>query len=134
MQLVADSYWTRAWTTQESLLARRLTFTTDTATISVSRLFTLRHLQYNWNSGINLNYKGTVVKVFANMYHLAVAALGEDRQSLVSLLDHSPDRNSRDPLDRVYSLRYLASDAKNIKVDYGGGDQDFFEQIISCCR
>jgi len=137
MALVTDSYWTRAWVTQEMLLARKLVFSTDVLVIDSNQLAESLSLRHQWSSqfGLNVDLKNEGVQFFAYLSALVTYSLEQDPQNrLINLLDKFRGRQSRDIRDQIYSLRFLAFDAGSVSVDYHTSNFALAGDVLHNCK
>jgi hypothetical protein len=117
----ACPYWDRAWTTQEVLLARKLTMLVDGLECS-STLFTGVHLlRYWWKS----TRRAFITYTEALCGHTKLL-----KDSLISLLDKLPGRECMVPRDQFDSLVFVVSDAATLPIDYGDLDNDVLFQLL----
>lgn len=124
-----DGYWSRAWITQEILLAKVLIFMTDEVEIQP------RELKGNWWLPTYLLGKSPDVEWEVPealiVKCLSILDKGCTPQTpLVKLIGDYPGRICQDPKDQVYSLLFLACDGDRISVDYRLQESEFCLQLI----
>ncbi|KAH7089428.1 heterokaryon incompatibility protein-domain-containing protein, partial [Paraphoma chrysanthemicola] len=106
-----NSYWTRAWITQEVALARRIRLLaedqrvkeTELPSMAISPLYLTRQLR-------------------------------SSREYLTTLLHRFANKKSTIPQDAVFSLLGLCEDGAEIDTNYSLSSQEVFEQVLNACR
>lgn len=139
--LVTHPYWTRAWITQEVLLARQVLIATDTTQIlgndlrwiyDVRQVFlpqpeqsrTKRKTVSARIASRSTNYLDKITSPQAYLRH----------RNIFGLLEDFPGRASHLLRDRIYSIVDLASDGGLIPLDYGMSDNEFFYQLLRATK
>jgi hypothetical protein len=113
-------YWNRAWITQETALARRITLMAANIELDGS----LYPVLSEWGEGY-----------LARLEHLRPKNTTKWKgRSLVYLMDKFKLKESRIRRDRVYSLLALCGDGKDLQVDYDATDQTVAKDILRCCK
>lgn len=116
--IFGNQYWQRAWTVQEMVLARRLTFWADAIPMEPESILSIDSLIYaQGQSELGTYITHSPYTGFANVRF----RLSEFRGTgdLIQLLEWFYDKQCTDPRDRVYSLLSLCSEITQIPVDYG---------------
>lgn len=138
MDFLTHVYWTRAWITQEVLLARNSRILTDKVSVDSHQL---RPMCY---------FDNTMKELFADTRLFGEKALigarslryleemfapqRREKHSIVQLLHDFPDRACEITRDRVHSLAFLAVDGPLVPVDYALGDRDFFYGLLTALK
>jgi hypothetical protein len=140
LTVVKDQYWTRAWITQEILLARRVKLLVndseiDPIQISGCAIGRLKYINGLDGDAIVISEEQDAkTRVFETcMRSMCRSNTGgmHTKSKLIELFDRVPGRQSHFAHDRVYSLLSLASDASSIQVDYRVSRSELLRQIIS---
>ncbi|KAK1919126.1 hypothetical protein P3342_008850 [Pyrenophora teres f. teres] len=140
--VIRNGYWTRAWITQEILLAnqikiwvnnleiepRRISHFAEAMTLSIHHLGERRLTQ-------RIDDRDHKSRIFAFYMRHMGQGLGDIRKSneeqkLITLFANLPGRQSYYIHDRVYSLISIAADAPNIKVDYRASPGELLNQLL----
>ncbi|KAI4679692.1 uncharacterized protein J4E84_008214 [Alternaria hordeiaustralica] len=138
LAVVEDQYWTRAWITQEILLAQNLNLLVNDLEVTpmqiagcaLGRLNYINNLEGDASiDNMNLSPKTRVFKHY--MYSICIQTPRPYERKLVNYFNRLPGRQSYHFHDRVYSLLPLATDASSIKVDYGISRSELLHQVIS---
>jgi hypothetical protein len=136
--VVDDQYWTRAWITQEILLAQNLKFLVNDLEVTPMQIarFVLRHLRYinnlEGNASIDTENWDSKTHVFEDyIYSVCHREPRLHAGKLISYFTRLPGRQSYHFHDKVYSLLSLASDASSIKVDYRVSRSELLYQVMS---
>jgi len=109
-ELADNEYWTRAWITQELILARSIIVAIGSLTFTFDELLEM--------------IRDNIYHCFAD-YKKSRLVLSFDRRSkivglpLAQLLLNFCDKNCSNPRDRIFSLLALCAEKHHIKVDYG---------------
>jgi hypothetical protein len=144
-QVLAHSYWRRAWITQEIYSARRFIILAGNLEVEPARLSTLRMMLPGVNKRGSADHptgwgwgprKGKwsgprVVNTYLEVLYKKPYA-GKSR--LIDLLHELPRRVSEIPRDRIYSLLSIASDASAVPVDYAGSDHHLLLRLLNLYR
>lgn len=108
-----DTYWTRAWVTQEILLARNVILMAGRVTCPMQQI------------------RSRYVSSFSP---LLKAATGTDSNithaNLVYLLDVFRQQECEIARDRIFSLLALSGDAMSLQVDYGISDEELTWRVF----
>ncbi|KAF2623584.1 HET-domain-containing protein [Macroventuria anomochaeta] len=129
-------YWTRAWITQEVLLARNIQLLTDRASVESEQLRPICYLrQGTWWLPMYLTgkksgcLKGNRWDVDCQVsQHVGQRLYGAN--PLVKLVGGFPGHISQIPQDQIYSLLSLADIAHKLPVDYRVPAEEFSLQLI----
>ncbi|KAI4956587.1 hypothetical protein J4E91_000799 [Alternaria rosae] len=120
LAVVEDRYWTRAWITQEILLAQNVKFLVNDLEVAHMQIAecALRWLEHinnlQGNATIDSKKWDTKTRVFAHYMYSIGGGRGSPKESrLINYFDSLPGRESYFVHDRVYSLLSLASDASS---------------------
>ncbi|KAF2821937.1 HET-domain-containing protein, partial [Ophiobolus disseminans] len=130
----SHQYWTRAWITQEVLLARRLKILVNDSEFDPSQCSALRLLLPDINTD-DVRYPSTVrgwsgSNAFNTYLQVACKKKIYEKKKLVDLFEELPRRQCQIPRDQIYSLLSLASDTTSISVDYGSSDEQFISHVL----
>lgn len=131
--LLRRSYWTRAWITQELVLARDINIHCGRETISWSYMRALADDRCTWSRYFQ---DTTLCKILWHKFTLTT----DNRISFLHILSLYPDRKCQDPRDQVYSLlsldhSTLRKDGKTtIEVDYDIDLCSFILRAFNACR
>ncbi|KAH7074011.1 heterokaryon incompatibility protein-domain-containing protein [Paraphoma chrysanthemicola] len=106
-----NSYWTRAWITQEVALARRIRLLAEDQRVKESELPSM---------------------AISPLYQ--TRQLRSSREYLTTLLHRFANKKSTIPQDAVFSLLGLCEDGAEIDTNYSLSSQEVFEQVLSACR
>lgn len=138
LTVVKDQYWTRAWITQEILLAQNLKFLVNDLEVTpmqiagcaLGRLTYINNLE--GDASIGLKNWDPKTRVFHHyMYSICFQTPRPYERKLVNYFTRLPGRQSYRFHDRVYSLLSLATDASSIKVDYRISQSELLYQVMS---
>jgi hypothetical protein len=122
--LIHNEYWSRAWITQEVVLACRAVVWLDTDLIGLKELIT--GIQY-----FDLDQGALHVKNFARNWWKGF----ERPQALIPLLAYFRDKRCHDPRDRIFSLLSLVSgEDKNLGVNYNISMASLAAKILHHCK
>ncbi|KAH7374270.1 heterokaryon incompatibility protein-domain-containing protein [Pyrenochaeta sp. MPI-SDFR-AT-0127] len=141
-ELANTQYWSRAWITQEILLARKFNilvndFEFEPARFSAFGLL-LPGIHKNGNefaSGLlNGSSWNSNTRVFNTYLEVMCGKRMNLKNSLVDLFHQLPRKGSRFPRDRIYSLRSVALNAATIPVDYASSDNDVLIHLLHVFR
>lgn len=138
-ELASNQYWSRAWITQEILLARKLSilvnnFEMEPARCSSSGLAypnVSSIKQASWTEDASWNQNMYLFNTYIQVMCGRKKILGE---SLVNILHQLPRKGSWLPRDRIYSLRSVASDGARIRIDYGSTDSQVLINLLEVFR
>ena len=141
LTVVKDRYWTRAWITQELLLAREVKFLVndlevDPVTISGCAIGMLTYIN-DLKGNLALDYKKWDHKTRVFEHYISSICKERrlsDNSKLINLFYLLPGRQSYYVHDRIFSLLSLASDASSIKVDYHISQPELLHQVMSVYR
>jgi len=138
LTVVEDRYWTRAWITQEILLAQNVKFLVNDLEVAHMQIAkcALGWLEYinslQGNATIDSEKWDTKTRVFHHYMNSIGRGRGSPKESkLINYFDSLPGRESHFVHDRVYSLLSLASDASSITIDYRLSRQELLRQVMS---
>ncbi|KAH7397245.1 heterokaryon incompatibility protein-domain-containing protein, partial [Pyrenochaeta sp. MPI-SDFR-AT-0127] len=124
------AYWTRAWVTQEIALAKRVVLLAGDVELDISLC---QHLDR-----ISCFPQWTVDARFRTLIEIALIGIigirRREDESLVSLLEKFPNQHCSVVRDRVYSLRWLSIEGKDIVVDYNLSEPEFMFDLAGTCR
>lgn len=135
--VLEDRYWTRAWITQEILLAQNVKFLVNNLEVTFKQIAGCAVGQLEYFNGLEgnrtINHENFDVKTRVFWYYMC--SIGKQRKpsesKLISWFTRLPGRQSCYVHDRVYSLLSLASDASSIKVDYRTSRSELLHQVMS---
>lgn len=119
--LFAHEYWTRAWVTQEVILARRHTLMADGATLPMDHLHPFLGPTDDSRHLIRLLQ---LQNVSPNHFH---------GRSLVYLLEEFRMQECAIAQDRVFSLLALCGNDSDLKVDYEASVEELLWRICYNC-
>ena len=115
--IFVNPYWRRAWTVQEIVLARRLTFWADAIPMEPESILGIEEMidaERESELGTYISHCG--YRGFANVrFQFEYYRKIED---LIHLLDKFHQKQCMDPRDRVYSLLAFCSEYTRVPVDY----------------
>jgi hypothetical protein len=142
LDFARDPYWTRAWITQELLLASYVTLHANDERLGPAELGPLR-LLLPFLHGIlekadhKLKIKSSKVKQrILRTYMDIITQPSQQRRSSLNrtlsdlLVNYLPGRQCRIPRDRIYSLLSLASDGQAVDVNYSSSDEELFLHLL----
>ncbi|KAI1511534.1 hypothetical protein Ptr86124_009178 [Pyrenophora tritici-repentis] len=141
MTVVQNGYWTRAWITQEILLAKLIKIWVNDVEIDPHRIsrfaeYLTMHLNRSEEAKIpgvaRQDHKSRIFIFyisFMGQQRGNIRNLYEDRK-LIFLFSELPGRQSFYIHDRVYSLLSVATDASSIKVDYRASTGELLNQLL----
>jgi hypothetical protein len=115
---VDSPYWTRAWVTQEVLLARRLTLCAGYAELDAARLKPLCQ--------ISSFYPPTVRNLIAPVAQVK-------RTSLISLIQKHRGKACHTARDRIYSLLSICGEGSRLRVDYQAATGEVLLKTMRSC-
>ncbi|KAL6702460.1 hypothetical protein ACN47E_001830 [Coniothyrium glycines] len=126
--ITSHPYWSRAWVTQEVLLARRATLMALTSAhdlYSLARMFRANVPHFRENA-----FDQTISFV------LQARSYFDERSSLsklgvVNLLDRFRNKDCSIKRDRIYSLLALCKEGLHLTVDYEVSEKVLFQQVLS---
>jgi hypothetical protein len=140
LTVVADRYWTRAWITQEILLAPRVRLLVNDSEIDPVQISGCAIGLLSYVNGLEGDTRivpekwDAKTRVFET-YMLSICngnrIVMHNKPKLIELFNLVPGRQSHYAHDRVYSLLSLASDTSSIKVDYRVLRSELLRQILS---
>jgi len=131
-------WWTRIWTVQEILLARRLVFTCGTVECSGEEIFFLARSFFRHTKDCCLYYEDQLrylsVDAVLSSHFSHIEALSKFQARvpvspipMEELFDHFLYRISSDPHDYIYGFLGIASDDYTRTVDYTKSSEDTFK-------
>ncbi|KAI1669329.1 hypothetical protein L13192_06788 [Pyrenophora tritici-repentis] len=141
LTVIRDRYWSRAWITQEILLAKQIKIWVNDLEIEPHRVSDLAeeityeiHGQDDYSKEW-VDERDHHSKIFAFYIRHIGLRRGDIRKvnrvrKLITLFADLPGRQSYYIHDRVYSLLSIASDAINIKVDYRASPGELLNQLL----
>jgi hypothetical protein len=139
--VLEDRYWTRAWITQEILLAQNVKFLVNNLEVTFEQISgcAAGQLEYfnDLKGNATIHPKNFDVKTRVFEYYMSAIGTPQRKPSeskLISWFTRLPGRQSYYVHDRVYSLLSLASDASSIKVDYRTSRSELLYQVMSLYR
>lgn len=133
------SYWTRAWITQEVLLSKEARVLAGNTEIGINELRVINKLLLEVEKQIpsGPDTEDTdrharaiqLIKVYLRMTldKLDDKSAKKPEKSRLGLLDLAfslPGRGSQEPRDQIYSLRAIAQDGDNIRINYQISNQN----------
>jgi hypothetical protein len=119
--LFAHEYWTRAWVTQEVILAHQHTLMADEVTLPMNHLHPLLGPTDDSRHLIRLLQ---LQNVLPNHFH---------GKSLIFLLEEFRMQECAIPHDRVFSLLALCGEGSDLKVDYEASVEELLWRICYTC-
>lgn len=129
-ELAGNSYWKRAWITQEILSARKFRLLANNSEVEVGKVPGISKLLPRHS----LSYIHPQVYIRMQTFYTYLGALCESVKVVgsrfISLFHLLPGRESENPRDRIYSLRSIASDGASIAVDYDSSDKEVLFQLL----
>jgi hypothetical protein len=138
LAVVHNTYWTRAWITQEIFLARRIKLLVndlEVEPVQVSRVSL--DYAFDYKEGPSRDGKERDVKemdtptsVFLTYMNSMCGDRWRGDRQLINLFDRLPGRQSYLIHDQVYSLLSIATDAASIPVDYRCSKDDLLRQLL----
>ncbi|KAL5119411.1 hypothetical protein ACEQ8H_002680 [Pleosporales sp. CAS-2024a] len=120
-----NEYWSRAWVTQEILLARNVVVLVCGESFKISDLVTARVNFDNVDLG---NFTNCAMNRFAQVVD---GSSKFQHEPLIQLLDSFRDTRCEIPRDHIYSLLALSSDAHLPGVDYKQASEDLAHEVLS---
>lgn len=114
---VVHEYWTRAWVTQEIVLAQEVSLMVGEVEFPMKNLPSFI-AGYNFliRAGSNLEARSAMVSQGTNLIHL---------------LDRFSSQQCHFPQDRVFSLLALSGDASTLQVDYEISPAELVRRVIA---
>jgi len=139
LTVVRDRYWTRAWITQEILLARQVKLLVNDLEIDPIQISSCASGRPRYINDLKRNLWSdhekwdTETQVFSCYFGWICGRreLRFQEKKLINFFDSVPGRQSYYVHDRVYSLLSLASDTSSIKVDYRISPSDLLRQVMN---
>ncbi|KAF2678775.1 hypothetical protein K458DRAFT_316272, partial [Lentithecium fluviatile CBS 122367] len=116
-----DEFWTRAWVTQEIVLARRVFVLAGSSRHELRSL--ARIIQNQTFSYLGHNGFEHFADILADKKELK-------NWSLINLLRHFRDKKCAIKRDRVYSLLALCGEGRELDVDYSISDRELLVYIL----
>jgi hypothetical protein len=133
LTVVHNTYWTRAWITQEIFLARKIKLLVNALEVEplqISRVALEWVNQFKEGDPAAVKDMDTTTSVFLEYMSLMCGRRAPHDMKLINLFDRLPGRQSFHLHDRVYSLLSIASDAAGIPVDYRCSKEDLLRQLL----
>lgn len=131
VQFATDVYWTRAWITQEVILASKIWICTDKCGVRTKHLMALYFLAFlTPNKYFDRERRMRGAGANANKYITNTVWRDGRRYSMMDLLANYPNRVSHASRDKVYSLTHMATDGGSIPINYDLTDTEFFHDLI----
>lgn len=131
-------YWTRAWITQEVLLARKIHVSTDAVSLRGEQLRPICYLKDQLTDCFPMTrlFGDTAVLGARSMKYLEEMFSPRQREerTIMQLLNDFPGRNCEVARDQIHSLAFLASDGPQVLVDYAMHDRDFLYSLMNGLR
>lgn len=123
--LYNNEYWTRAWVTQEILLARSVLVIMDDQTILLSLLVDrLKFLFLTESEAFKQSH-------FSQYTSERDYSPSLDENSLILLMNRFRGKECSVPQDRVFSLLALCPPSSRVAVDYGQSPSSLFHSILA---
>jgi hypothetical protein len=119
--LLTHRYWTRAWVTQEVILARQLSLMAGEVELSKEHL--------PQNLGYSVVNSGHLVQ----WLQFSEGPKRSKNMSLIHLLDTFHAQECETPHDRVFSLLALCRESSDLRVDYEASLEEIVWRICKCC-
>jgi hypothetical protein len=117
-----DRYWSRAWITQEIVLARRVKLLANQVELDLQLIRSRGDLETTLQAhfGLKNPHFETLVRIWELVTGQAgnTGPIGENGGSLFYLLEMFQHKKCAVPQDRVYSLLSLCVEGKHLEVDY----------------
>jgi hypothetical protein len=137
LAVVHNTYWTRAWITQEIFLARKIKLLVNDMEVEprqISRIG-LEYVNDFKEEGLSRDTKelqelDTPTSVFLTYLNSMCGDRWHGDRQLINLFDRLPGRQSYLIHDQVYSLLSIATDAASIPVDYRCSKDDLLRQLL----
>ena len=125
--VLKNEYWSRAWITQEVVLARSVSVLINDSIIS------LRKLVDRLSEGLPQDWLCSPTRVLINTG--LVLRYGDTKPRLLDLLQEGAwaDKQCSVPRDRVFSILELVQEGRNIDVDYESAPLDLACNILNAC-
>ncbi|KAF1838901.1 HET-domain-containing protein [Decorospora gaudefroyi] len=137
-KLTGHEYWSRAWVTQEVLLAKRAIIVVGQQTYNLYPLATLfrtavPHFRDNaFERIIDILIRQMWRRLQPNIS--AADASGLAHWGVVNLLHRFRDKQCAIRRDRIYSLLALCREGRNLKVDYDVPEAQLLSQVLALRR
>lgn len=125
--LYNNEYWTRAWISQEIILAREVVFFLDSEPIG------MRHLLPSMRSYYVLTGDKAQRVPFEQYTGFMDGETSLVGMELIDLMHHFRENRCRVPQDRVFSLLSLCSVSSRVPVDYEMSLVDVARSILAQC-
>ncbi|KAF3037087.1 hypothetical protein E8E12_004837 [Didymella heteroderae] len=122
--LYHNEYWSRAWVTQELILARKLVVLLDEESVPLPELFAM----LEWGHYLDHDYHNTPLGRHLPVINGTekIAGIG-----LVSLINRFHDKRCGIALDRIFCLNALCSASSQVGVDYGKEPSELAYEVLS---
>jgi hypothetical protein len=123
--IIDNEYWTRAWITQEIMLAREVIVVMGTMSMGFAAM--LEGMEYFYLiNGVAQSQFSQISRQFREELQL---------ESLISLLAHFRDKRCDDPRDRVFSLLSLCTkQGRDLEVNYDSSVTEIAVQVLRECN
>lgn len=134
LAFLASPYWTRAWVTQEILLARSFRALAGDTELNkddfktIALILASLHGRGSPHSWLFEVYLREIAKG-ADFVHPGGRKHGRGGK-IAHLLEGLKERECQITRDRIYSLLSVSSDGQKVTVDYGTSDEDFFADLV----
>jgi hypothetical protein len=153
LHFASNQYWTRAWITQELLLARSLRMMADTVEVGTAEMKVINILflpvldKIVDKIGFGLHNKAHLIEIYLKIMagdkrldtrkgSRKVPAEGsrEIVYTMMELLFILRGRECEHPRDKVYSIRSVAADGEKFVVDYEAPEVDCLLELLRSLR
>lgn len=126
--ITEHEYWSRAWVTQEILLAKR------TIVLAGRVAHNLQSLARRYREAVP-HYRDVpfenIVDIVIQRSRTGTGETGFMKWGVINLLHRFRNTNCSIQRDRVYSLLALCTEGQNLKVDYDIPEQQLMRQVMS---
>ena len=139
LDVFENEYWTRAWITQELLLARQLRVILRETVLDFDDFLVAIGYPRDELGGVNIKGGGTdetrkLTRTMQPMIRFKTMQDGLNDVPLVVLLESLCEMQCSTPRDRIFSLLSLCAEGNTIRVDYSRSDHDLAYAILRQCQ
>lgn len=131
--LSLSAYWSRAWITQEIVLARKIKMFAGRTEIDPSSLEN-NFARIAHRFGRSEFHPISKERCLEDMPYKKVLDGNGERRGILAWLDALPDRKCQERRDKVYSLLAIASDGDAVKVDYASSEEVFMTNVLQATK
>jgi hypothetical protein len=119
----SNAYWTRAWVTQEVVLARELKFLAQSSLIPLSGLRHMSNVASKWELELFWPFRDFLARVTS----------GKSSPRLIENFELHRRKGCADLRDRAYSLITVSKDGEKLRVDYDCSLLGLAREVLRTC-